>query len=117
MNIGTPQLFKVLSDPTRLRCVALLASEKELCVCELTQALELPQPKISHHLGALRKIGLVSDRKEGLWVHYRISNELPDWFRQIIDLTVEGIKVTEPYISDQKNLQKLSSDSSDLCCS
>ncbi len=50
-------LFKALSDPTRLRCITLLSSHDELCVCELTQALDLPQPKVSHHLAALRKAG------------------------------------------------------------
>ena len=56
------QLFKALSDTTRLRCLSLLVNEEELCVCELTHALALPQPKISHHMAALRKAELVSDR-------------------------------------------------------
>jgi ArsR family transcriptional regulator len=64
--MDTDQLFRALSDTTRLRSLMLL-DVGELCVCELGHALALPQPKISHHLGALRKSGLVSDRKEGLW--------------------------------------------------
>ena len=60
------QLLKALFDPTRLRCISLLLKEEELCVCELTHALALPQPKVSHHLAALRKAELVNDRKEEL---------------------------------------------------
>lgn len=115
MTIDTPQLFKVLSDLTRLRCLSLLYGAGELCVCELTHVLELPQPKISHHLGALRKIGLVADRKEGLWVYYQINPKLPQWVLQVIQTTMEGIKAQQPYINDRKALKGMSSDPAGLC--
>lgn len=93
-------LFKALSDPTRLRCLLLLVNHEELCVCELTHALALPQPKVSHHLAALRKAGLVSDRKEGLWIYYRINSEIPQWMVEVIRTTADGIKNEEPFVSD-----------------
>ena len=70
---------KALSDQTRLRIVLLLSSGEERCVCELTQALELTQPKISRHLAVLRESGLLQDRKVGLWVYYRLHPALPAW--------------------------------------
>lgn len=61
--------FKALSDPTRLRIMVLL-SEKELCVCQIEDALELSQVKVSRHLNVLRHAGLVRARRDGLWVYY-----------------------------------------------
>lgn len=70
---------KALADQTRLRILLLLADGDERCVCELIQALELAQPKISRHLAILRESGLLLDRKSGLWVYYRLHPELPLW--------------------------------------
>ncbi len=77
-------LTKSLADRTRLRILMLLADGSELCVCELTQSLELVQPKISRHLAILRASGLLRDRRAGLWVYYRLHPELPDWAREVI---------------------------------
>lgn len=115
MNINTPQFFKVLSDPTRLRCLSLLVAENELCVCELTHALQLAQPKISHHLAALRKLGLVSDRRDGLWIYYRINSELPLWTVQVIQVTMAGIREQEPYASDLLALQRMPNRPAGIC--
>jgi ArsR family transcriptional regulator len=84
MPIEPATLFRALADDTRLRCLALLDAEGELCVCELTHALAEPQPKISRHLAALRAAGIVLDRREGLWIHYRIDPSLPAWARSIL---------------------------------
>jgi ArsR family transcriptional regulator, arsenate/arsenite/antimonite-responsive transcriptional repressor len=94
------QLFRALSDVTRLRCLLLLIAHKELCVCELTNALCLAQPKVSHHLAALRKIGLVSDRKHGLWIYYRINKDVPRWVLKVIRAANEGIKDLDPFRED-----------------
>ena len=77
------RLFKALADETRLRVVALL-SHGELCVCHLEAALGLSQPNISRHLAVLRAAGIVEDRREGKWIHYRIvHHEDPDCERQL----------------------------------
>ncbi len=94
------QLFKALSDITRLRCLHLLITHKELCVCELTNALGLAQPKVSHHLAALRRIGLVCDRKHGLWIYYRINEDAPRWALKVIRATVDGVKDAVPFNGD-----------------
>ncbi|WP_445395861.1 metalloregulator ArsR/SmtB family transcription factor [Zobellella sp. An-6] len=69
-------LFKALSDDTRLQLVLMIMAEQEMCVCELTHALEESQPKISRHLALLRQSGLLADRREGQWVYYRLSPAL-----------------------------------------
>jgi ArsR family transcriptional regulator len=68
------QSFKALSDPTRLKILHLLA-EGELCVCEIIYALEKPQSTISHHLNILKNAGFIKWRKEGVWIHCRITDE------------------------------------------
>ena len=65
-------LLDALTDPTRLRLLRLLRQE-QLCVCELVDALRIPQYKISRHLRRLRATGLVEARREGRWMHYRLS--------------------------------------------
>jgi len=66
-------VFKALADQTRLRILALLAGG-EVCVCDIHETLGIPQPKTSRHLAYLRRAGLVADRRDGLWVHYRLAD-------------------------------------------
>lgn len=65
-------LFKALGDTTRLRILGLLLTG-EVCVCDIHKSLRIPQPKASRHLAYLRRVGLVSTRREGLWIHYRFG--------------------------------------------
>ncbi len=65
-------LFKTLSEPVRLRITYLLLTEGELCVCDLVETLTLSQSVVSRHLAYLRNNGLVSARREGIWVYYRM---------------------------------------------
>ena len=109
------QLFKALSDPTRLRCLSLLINENELCVCELTHALDLPQPKVSHHLAALRKAELVTDSKAGLWIYYRLNPKLPHWISEVIQTATDGIKGEEPYASDLLALAEMPNRPGGIC--
>ena len=67
-------LLSALADPTRLRLVRLLLQE-ELCVCELVDALRIPQYKISRHLGKLRGVGMVEARRNGRWIYYSIGRQ------------------------------------------
>lgn len=85
MTFTALQLFKILSDETRLGIVLLLREIGELCVCDLCTALEQSQPKISRHLAMLRESGLLLDRKQGKWVHYRLSPHIPSWAAQVIE--------------------------------
>ncbi|WP_286843645.1 metalloregulator ArsR/SmtB family transcription factor [Idiomarina sp. UBA4206] len=78
------ELSKTLADETRARIALLVAREKELCVCDLTCALDEIQPKISRHLALLRESGLLADRRQGQWVYYRLHPELPTWVSEIL---------------------------------
>jgi ArsR family transcriptional regulator len=84
------QLFKCLSDETRLICLLLLEKEGELCVCEFTEALDESQPKVSRHLAQLRKCDLLVDRKYKQWVFYQLNPSLPDWIKKVLTLTAEN---------------------------
>ena len=66
------RLLKSLANETRLKMLRLL-NEREMCVCELTVALDLTQPTASHHLNILENMRLIRDRKEGKWVFYSVS--------------------------------------------
>lgn len=105
--MNTETFFRALSDTTRLRCLLLLARHEELCVCELTYALGLPQPKISHHLGSLRKAGLVSDHKQGLWVYYRLNPDLPGWAGVLLAEAQKGLAKESPFTDDQVALAEM----------
>src|SRR5689334_9601658 len=67
--------FRALADPTRVSIVNRLAAADECCVCDLTDAFELSQPTISHHLKVLRDAGLVEPRRRGTWAYYRLVPE------------------------------------------
>jgi len=104
MSLTADDLFRSLADPTRLRCLLLLSTHEELCVCELTHALGVIQPKISRHLATLREAGLVLDRRDGLWIHYRLNPKLPAWARAILATTARANMNLDPYARDGKRL-------------
>jgi ArsR family transcriptional regulator len=107
MPMITEDFFRTLADPTRLRCLLLLAAEDELCVCEFIHALDEVQPKISRHLATLREAGIVSDRRAGQWVHYRLHPDLPAWARQVLTTTLRANRATAPYARDLRRLETM----------
>ena len=78
------RLYKAFADPVRLRLLNLLAEDREVCVCHLHEALELPQPTVSRHLAYLRKRSLVAGRKQGLWVYYRRAQPRSNLHRSLL---------------------------------
>lgn len=110
------QFYQCLADDTRLRCVLLIQLQQELCVCELTEALDLSQPKVSRHLALLRQCGLLDSKRVGQWVFYRINPALPDWAKQVI---AQSSQANSSFI--QINIDKLRAmnarpDRASLCC-
>jgi len=80
------RLFRALADAERLRILnLLLREERGACVCELVDALRIPQYQVSRQLGVLRDVGLVSGKKRGAWVYYRIAPELPALHRAALN--------------------------------
>lgn len=89
----TQAIFDAVTDATRRRILALLVTEGELCVCELTFALEHIQPKISRHLGVLKTLNLVRPRREGTWMFYRLRAGLPRWVGDLLAALADGAVV------------------------
>ena len=94
-------IFKALSDETRLRIIKLL-EQGELCVCDITAALDIVQPKVSFHLSALKEAGLIKDRKQGKWIHYSLSEK--DLFRRMLILSTCERMQESTIASDRKRL-------------
>ena len=78
-------VFKALSDETRLKVIKLL-EHGELCVCDITAALDMSQSKVSFHLGVLKNANLVKSRKEGKWMHYTINDS--NYFNRLLTLSI-----------------------------
>jgi len=96
-------IFKGLADPTRLRIVALLL-DRELCVCDLMAVLRLPQSTVSRHMIRLKSAGLVSDRRDGKWVHYRLERtELVADLRRLLK---RHLAHNKPYRGDAAGLRR-----------
>jgi len=101
MTITPVTLFAALSHDTRLRCLLLLHAYDELCVCELTRVIGAAQPHMSRHLAQLREAGLVSDRRDGQWIHYRLHPRLPEWVLAVLRDTSAGMAEEAPYADDR----------------
>lgn len=118
MMLPPATYFKCLSDETRLRCMLLLHSQGELCVCELTHALDLSQPKISRHLAQLRQYGLLLDSRRGQWVYYRLNPDLPQWALRVLDFSTSATQADDLYQIDLTRLNTMSDRPAEpICCS
>lgn len=102
---NTVQLFRALADETRLRILGLLLHSGELCVCDLTASLQLPQSTVSRHLSYLKNSGWLHDRREGVWIFYTIAPD--DNLRQQLCAV---LKERLPELSSvAKDIQRLAS--------
>ena len=99
-------LFKALGDRTRLRILALLAAG-EVCVCNIHESLNLPQPTVSRHLAYLRRSGLVDTRREGVWMHYRLAPPAGKLAASILDAALHAAGHVPSVGSDRKKLSKV----------
>ncbi|WP_353069795.1 metalloregulator ArsR/SmtB family transcription factor [Tunturibacter empetritectus] len=104
-----PQFFQALGDTTRLRLLNLMG-EQEICVCYFVEILGAPQPKISRHLAYLRNAGIVSARREGKWMHYRIVMPPHVGASQVLLQTLDSLKEDKAMQADRARLTK-------ACCS
>jgi ArsR family transcriptional regulator len=101
-------LFKALADRTRLRLISLIG-DSEVCVCFIVTILKSSQPKISRHLAYLRRAGIVAARREGKWMHYRLT-EPPDEHAARIFREVRAALAEHPVL--QRDREKLLQ----VCC-
>lgn len=88
-------LYQALADPTRLRILAMLADVPppavEVCVCHLHDTLGVSQPTVSRHLAYLKRAGLVSSRRDGVWVHYRLVRPADPVVAGVFDAAIHAL--------------------------
>jgi len=99
------KVFKALGEETRLRILNLfLQSGKQICVCEITDALEMPQYHISRHLTVLRNIGLVTIVRQGSWIYYTTVSEPTNCVQDLFALVKKHFK--NKYSADLERLDE-----------
>ena len=97
------RFFQALGDKTRLRLLNLM-DDQEICVCYFVEILGQPQPKISRHLAYLRNAGIVTARREGKWMHYRIVMPPNAGAARILKETLASLKEEKSMQSDRSRL-------------
>jgi ArsR family transcriptional regulator len=96
--------FKALSDETRLRILNLIL-ERECCVCEVMQALQISQARASRNLSALYDAGFLKLRRDGLWALYSIDKEgLADYYTDMVEAVGKGLQGNKVVLQDKKRL-------------
>ena len=106
--IDMERFFRALADRTRLRLLNLM-SGGEICVCFFVEVLGMSQPKISRHLGYLRRAGVVAARREGKWIHYRIVEPPNAHAAQVFDGICAWLGEDDEMKRDLRRLEK-------VCC-
>jgi ArsR family transcriptional regulator, arsenate/arsenite/antimonite-responsive transcriptional repressor len=100
-------LFQSLEDETRLRIMALLLEEGELCVCDLMAVLKLPQSTVSRHLSHLKNAGWLKDRREGVWIHYSLGKRLAPIQQFLLPVLRNFLPAVEVAREDLERLREL----------
>ena len=98
-------IFKALADATRLRILRLLMGG-EVCVCDIHDTLKIPQAKASRHLAYLRRAGLVTTRREGLWIHYSLAKPADPIVAAIEDATTHVLGHVDSLKKDAERFEK-----------
>jgi ArsR family transcriptional regulator len=110
------QIFKALSDPIRLRIVLLLLAEGELCVCDLMAVLGLPQSTVSRHLAYLKRSCLVDTRRQGVWMHYQLSQKSCELCRELLATLTRHTATLPEAMADHQALAALQQTNSLSIC-
>jgi ArsR family transcriptional regulator len=99
------RFFQALGDNTRLRLLNLMG-DQEICVCYFVEILDQPQPKISRHLAYLRNAGIVTTRRDGKWMHYRIVMPPNEGAAKVLRETLQWFKEEKTMQADRAKLTK-----------
>ncbi|MCG3120412.1 MAG: hypothetical protein ALAOOOJD_03098 [bacterium] len=100
------KIFKALGDETRLRLAnLLLQTDREICVCEMVDALELPQYQISKHLTILKNAGILQASRKGTWVYYRLDDESSPFWRDFLKVLGRHLK-QQAFVDDAAKLRQ-----------
>lgn len=108
-SVDKEVFFKALADPTRLRLLNLMRFD-EVCVCFFVELLKTSQPKISRHLAYLRRAGIVEARREGPWMHYRITEPADPEAAEVLRSVMGWLSNDREMQSEREHLEK-------VCCS
>ncbi len=90
IKYDTVAVFKAMADEFRLSALLLIRDQGPLCVCELTEAFDAPQPKVSRHLATLRDAGLLDTERRGQWIYYSLNLQIPPWLVRVLDETASS---------------------------
>lgn len=113
MERKTVNVFRALSDPSRIRIVKML-EERELCVCEIREVLNLSTSTVSKHLSILRDAGLVLDWKEGKWVNFKLNSAVADTLiRPLLGVLKDGLADEKQVRQDREKVKRV--DRNKLC--
>lgn len=99
MEYNTVEVLKAISDPIRLSIIKKLYSREELCACDILDDFKITQPTLSFHMKKLTQCGLVSSRKDGTWVRYRVNNE---YYNQLVDELNSVSRIDKETCKDNK---------------
>ena len=113
-SIQLDVMFRAVCDRTRVRILNILRGG-ELCVGDIVEILQAPQPRISRHLSYLKKAGLVTARREGLWMHYSLAPVHSEFHRKLLDCMVVCFQEVPEVQGDELRASRLSD--SGRCCS
>ena len=109
----TLRVAKALADSSRMRVLAVLMQHDELCVCQITALMNLATATASRHMSILHEAGLVQSRKQGRWVHYRLSESFPSSLREWL---TEALSESAEAGTDRASVaQVLACDPGELC--
>jgi len=106
-------IFKALSDETRLRILSLIL-DSEMCVCEIEECLGLTQSNASRHLTKLKNAGILTSSKQAQWAYYRLNEEFCNENRELINYLADKLKSLSTYESDNRKRENCKQEN--LCC-
>jgi ArsR family transcriptional regulator len=111
------EILQAIADPTRLRLLNLLTQAAEICVCELVDALGVPQYNVSRHLNVLAAAGWVEDRREGKWIYYRVSRNLRPYQVTMLNALRQLREMREDFRQDElRAVRRLELRRGGVCC-
>jgi ArsR family transcriptional regulator, arsenate/arsenite/antimonite-responsive transcriptional repressor len=112
---GVDRVFRAFSDRTRLRILNLLRPG-ECCVCDLVRVIGAPQPTVSRHLAYLRKAGLVTVRRQGLWMYYQLATPTAGFHRKLLECLACCFTDVPELARDTKRLKRCCDERDGACC-
>jgi ArsR family transcriptional regulator len=112
----TTEVFKSLADETRLRLLVLLQGGNERCVCDLMQALDMPQSTVSRHLAYLKRNGWLQDRRGGVWMYYSLNKAMDGFLQAQLVLIINQLADSSVCRADKQRLETYLRDKDTSAC-